>query len=126
MAADMKIYLLKLKATQEERRKQMGRGYHTGDYVCCHEDGTPYRPSYITNQFQHILKIEGLPRIRFHDLRHTAASLLIEKGVMLVQISKFLGHEKISTTADIYGHLSAEGKKETVNAMGKILKVNTR
>ena len=119
--ADMKAYLQELKQTQDERRKQMGRAYHPGDYVCTSEDGSPFMPNYITAQFRRILEQEGLPIIRFHDLRHTAASLLIEKGVMLVQVSKFLGHEKISTTVDIYGHLSAEGKKETAEAMDGLL-----
>ena len=122
--ADVKTYLLDLKAEQDKRRRRMGRGYHPGDYVCCQEDGNPFNPNYVTIRFKQILEEEGLPPIRFHDLRHTAASLLIEQGVMLVQVSKLLGHEKISTTVDIYGHLSKESKKESVEAMGKLLTIS--
>ena len=121
MPADVKAYLQGLKRTQDKRRREMGEAYHPGDYVCTSEDGSPFPPSYITAQFPLILKQAGLPIIRFHDLRHTAASMLMEKGIMLMQVSKFLGHKKIATTVDIYGHLSAEGKKETAKAMGSLI-----
>ena len=66
---------------------------------------------------------ESLPHIRFHELRHTAGSLLLEKGLSAKQIQEYLGHEEISTTLDIYGHLSIEGKKEASNVMSEILKM---
>jgi len=124
MPADARAYLLDLKKKQEKHRKRMGRAYHPGDYVCTHEDGRPFTPIYVTTRFNRVLLEEGLPVIRFHDLRHTAASMLIEQGVMLVQVSKFLGHERIATTVDIYGHLSDESKKETAEAMGNLLTIS--
>jgi len=125
LPAEMKTYLQGLKRAQDERRRIMGSAYHSGDYVCAQEDGTPYRPSYVTIRFKEILQQNKLPHIRFHDLRHTAGTILMERGMMAMQISKFLGHEKVATTLDIYGHLSLEGKKETAETMGNILKLNS-
>jgi integrase len=52
-----------------------------------------------------LLAAAALPRIRFHDLRHSAASLLIAAGVELVEVSMLLGHSELRVTADLYGHL---------------------
>jgi len=124
MPADAKAYLLDLKAGQDERRRLMRRAYHPGDYVCTGEDGSPFQPHYITMRFKQILVEEKLPIIRFHDLRHTAASMLIERGLTLVQVAKFLGHEKISTTVDTYAHISDQRRKETAETMGNLLTIS--
>ena len=121
LTPEIKAYLQDLKSEQEENRKLMGRSYHKSDHVCTWADGRPFSPDYVSPRFKRILEIHGLPHIRFHELRHTAGSMLMERGMMVMQISQFLGHEQISTTLDIYGHLSIEGKKETATAMAEIL-----
>ena len=66
----------------------------------------------------------GLPEIRFHDLRHTAGSLLLAQGVNIKQIQEFLGHSDVTTTLNIYTHTDEEAKKETAAAMGKALNLH--
>lgn len=114
-------YLLGLKQTQEERRKLLETAYHDSDNICVWGDGRPFSTDYITQRFPKILDKHGLPRIRYHELRHTAGSLLLEKGLSAKQIQEYLGHEKVSTTLDIYGHLSAEGKREAATTIGGLL-----
>jgi len=107
--------------TPDMAQKLLGRSCHKSNHVCKWADGRPFSPEYVSLRFKRILEKHGLPHIRFHELRHTAGSMLMERGMMAIQISQFLGHEKVATTLDIYGHLSIEGKKETATAMAEIL-----
>ena len=84
-------------------------------------DGQEVRPDYITRKTKQLMKKCNLPVIRFHDLRHTAASLLAPY-VTPKQLQEFLGHENISTTYDVYTHILDDQKKETSEAMNNILK----
>lgn len=102
------------------KRKQTETG-NLSDHVCTWPDGRPADPSYISHAFKQFLETHDLPIIRFHELRHTTGSLLLEKGLSVKQIQEYLGHENISTTLDIYAHLSLEGKKEVAQAMDNIL-----
>ncbi|MGW8249324.1 MAG: tyrosine-type recombinase/integrase [Anaerolineales bacterium] len=68
-----------------------------------------------------VLKAANLPRIRFHDLRHTAASLMLNHGVPVIVVSKILGHAKPSTTMDIYGHLIHEMQSEAAKIMDELV-----
>lgn len=86
------------------------------DKVCRLADGRPIQPQYVTRVFYKLLDKYGLPKVRFHDLRHTAASMLISK-VPLFQVKQFLGHEDISTTANIYGSLLDSERKESAIAV---------
>ena len=76
----------------------------------------------MSHEFGKLLERHNLPRIRFHELRHTTGSLLLEKGATIKQIQEYLGHEDVSTTLNIYAHLSVEGKKETALTMGSMFK----
>lgn len=117
----LKTYLQQLQAEQERRRQLMGSAYQAGDRICVWQDGRPLSPDYLTNRFSAILKKNSLPHIRFHELRHTAGSLLLEQGLSPKQIQEYLGHEKITTTLDIYTHLSAESKREAANVLDSLL-----
>jgi integrase len=64
-----------------------------------------------------IVEMHGLPRMRFHDLRHSCASLLLANGVPLKQIQEWLGHSDFSTTANIYAHLDYRSKLSSAKAM---------
>lgn len=91
-------------------------------HVCrSRKTGKQYAPDYVSQRFKLILKQHGLPIIRFHELRHTAGSVLLEQGANMKQIQEFLGHEQISTTFDIYAHLSLDGKRQTADVMGAAL-----
>ena len=67
--------------------------------------GTPQSPSNLLKEFKALLKKAGLKKIRFHDPRHTATSLMLNHGVPVLIVYKLLGHSKLSTTLDIYGHM---------------------
>ena len=81
-------------------------------------------PDYITNAFPALLKRNGLRKIRFHDLRHTCASLLLKNGVSMKQIQEWLGHSDFATTANIYSHLDYNSKIMSANAMMETVKIN--
>ena len=123
MTSEIKALLLSIRAKQAENRAIFGNCYHQNEYVFTWEDGRLMLPDYVTKRFKRILKDNGLPQIRFHDLRHTTASLLISKGWDMKRISEWLGHGDISTTANIYAHLGFETKKDTAKAMSELLKL---
>lgn len=113
-------YLKKLKRQQDLFRAKPGKDKHPDPqrHVCVHSNGKPFSPDYVSQGFANLLKRHNLPPLRFHELRHTAGSLLIENGRSVKEVQELLGHERASTTLDIYTHLSVEGKKETAKAMG--------
>ena len=77
-------------------------------YVFVDAMGNLIQPDSVTTGFPQLLKENGLRRIRFHDLRHSCASLLLKEGVPMKQIQEWLGHSDISTTANIYAHLDSQ------------------
>ena len=74
LTAEMSRFLQQLKQTQQENQTFFGSGYTVNDYVCKRENGEPFKPNYITERFIKIIQKHDLPKIRFHDLRHSAAS----------------------------------------------------
>ena len=111
--------LLRLRAEQAENRRLCGDSYIRGyeGYICVSEMGARIRPEYLSCHFEQVLERNGLRRIRFHDLRHSSASLLLANHVPLKQIQEWLGHSDFSTTANIYAHLDAQSKSSTADAM---------
>lgn len=102
-----------------------GNTYHKEfeDYICLDFKGKLFRPEYITDHFQIILKNNGLRHIRFHDLRHSCASLLLSKGVPMKAIQEWLGHSTYSTTANFYAHLEDNYKSFSADVLSSSLKV---
>jgi integrase len=76
--------------------------------------GSPLDGTAASRRFSDALVRAGLPRVRFHDLRHGAASMLIERGVDLATVSAILGHSNIGTTVDLYGHLTETHKRDAM------------
>ena len=111
--------LYRLKAQQEMNRKMCGKGYCNDfrEYIYVNEIGELIKPGYITQHFPLVLKKNGLRKIRFHDLRHSCASLLYANGVSLKEIQEWLGHSDISTTSNIYTHLDFSSKIASANAI---------
>ena len=111
--------LYRLKTQQEENRSLCGNAYNTEytEYVYVNELGELIKPNYITQRFPEFLVKNNLKRIRFHDLRHSCASLLYANGVGLKDIQEWLGHSDISTTANIYTHMDFKSKIASANAI---------
>ena len=115
----MKERLLQQKKVQAENRKLCGRSYvkdYMG-YVCVNEIGAILKPNYISTSFPKLLEANGLRHIRFHDLRHSCASLMLANGVPMKQIQEWLGHSDFSTTANIYAHLDYSSKLHSADVM---------
>lgn len=119
LTAPMRQMLISLRAQQAENRRLCGNCYCTKyeGYICINEMGYRINPEFLSKNFQRILEQNGLRRIRFHDLRHSSASLLLSNGVPLKQIQEWLGHSDFSTTANIYAHLDPTSKLNTADAM---------
>lgn len=117
----LKEYLQTVWDRQEKERQLTGRTYSEDEHICQWADGTVFQPDYVSRRFAKLLEKNHLPKIRFHDLRHTAGSMLVNSGHTIKQVQEFLGHEKASTTLDIYSHVSLEGKKNTAVAMDELL-----
>ena len=90
---------------QEEERALMGEKWKEHDLVFPSEVGTPIEPRNLSRHFKTVLKKVGLPQTtRFHDLRHSCATMMLAQGIPLQDVSAVLGHSSISITADIYDH----------------------
>ena len=123
MIPELKEILLAHKERQELYRKEFRKSYNKKylDMVCVNPLGDLIKPSYITAHFPKLLEKNGLRNIRFHDLRHTCASLLVSLEVNMKVIQKYLGHSNMSTTADIYSHLDVKATGEAGMKLGKLL-----
>lgn len=114
-------YFMQIKENQELNKKICGNcyNYKYDGYVFVDEMGERLKPGYLTTAFPEFLEKNGLRRMRFHDLRHSCASLLLANGVPLKQIQEWLGHSDFSTTANIYAHLDYTSKLSSAQAMEK-------
>lgn len=113
------IILLEEKEKQEMYRRLFKKSYCRDylDYICVDQCGKLLRPNYVTEHFSWLIEKYGLRKVRFHDLRHTCASLLLSNGISMKQIQIWLGHSTFSTTADIYAHLDYSAQEASANAM---------
>lgn len=117
----LKTYLLELQAHQKEMRMLYGNTYYENEHVCQWDDGREFSVDYPTHHFSIVLKNNNLPRITFHELRHTVGSILYNSGVGLKEVQNFLGHSDMSTTANIYTHLTPAAERATSNVLGNLL-----
>ena len=119
LVTNFREMLLAKKEKQEHYRKLCGRSYCKEylDYIFVNEMGERWKPRYLSDGFKRILEQNGLRRIRFHDLRHTCASLLLTNNVPMKKIQEWLGHSDFSTTANIYAHLDFQSKISSAEAM---------
>ena len=126
---DPVVEMLQVQKEHREVYRKMFQGSYNAqylDYVCVNQLGELLRPSYVTDHFRELLEKYGLRHIRFHDLRHTFASLLISKDVPLINVSNFLGHSDLSTTANIYAHLDKASKQASADVISDILQGENR
>jgi integrase len=111
------------KASQNEERLRLGTLWHDGDLVFPSLTGTPMNAKNLTSRsFKPLVEQVGLPRtVRFHDLRHTCATLLLGKGVHPKIVQELLGHATIAITLDTYSHVLPNMQGEAVHAMENAL-----
>lgn len=100
--------LMALRAHQKQQKLQRelkGARWDENGLIFTNSVGNPLDASNMRKEFNRVLAAAGLPRVRFHDLRHTAASLMLNNHVPLIVAARMLGHQRPSVTLDIYGHL---------------------
>ena len=107
---------------QSAERLFVGKEWEDNDLLFANEVGRPIDAGNLRRRsFQPLLKEAALPSIRFHDLRHTAATLLLAQGVYPKAVSEMLGHSQISMTFDLYGHVTPTMQRVAAQAMDEIL-----
>jgi len=107
---------------QRQEREAAGTGWKASDYVFTRPDGSPIEGVTVTRHFNTFLRRATLRRIRFHDLRHSAATLLLEQGVELVVIKELLGHAHIGVTATVYAHVRLRLQRDAIDLLGNALR----
>ncbi len=107
---------------QEARRAAMGDSWQETGFVFSTRQGTPLDGSEVTRQFQKLLSAAGLPRKRFHDLRHSCATFLIAEGVSPRDIMAILGHSGIAVTMNTYAHVLPETQRAAAQRIDNLLK----
>ncbi len=115
--------LLAMKQKQEEWKKLYGDSYNYDyeGYVYVRPDGVRYKADFVTQSFPKFLETNNFRKIRFHDLRHTCATMLRHTGVPMEDIQKYLGHSTITTTEGIYAHFDDTKHKKTVASLSNFL-----
>ncbi|MCY6485341.1 site-specific integrase [Clostridium aestuarii] len=110
---------------QLQNKLLLGNEYTDNNFVICQTNGNPYNPDYITGNFaRHISKLSkelNIPKIRFHDLRHTHATLLLKQGINPKVVSERLGHSQVSLTLDTYSHVLPDMQKEAAEKLNDLL-----
>jgi integrase len=102
---------------------QLGDAWTDLDLIFPNAVGCPYDPDVLRrNWWYPLLKRAGLPQIRFHDLRHTAATLLLARGVPVKVVSEMLGHADIAITLRIYAHVLPHMQQHAVDTMDAMLR----
>ena len=119
------VLLQEHKKQIDKNKKLCGNSYNKKylDYICVDSMGKLFRPEYVTDHFTLIMNKnkEILRKIRFHDLRHSCARLLLAKGIPMKEIQDWLGHSTYSTTANIYAHLEKDTKNKSANVLSNVL-----
>jgi len=108
---------------QSKMKLELGGKYYKSDsdFVCTWPNGKPFSPSHVSERFKLRMKKYGLISLRFHDLRHSAASLMITQNVPMKGVSDRLGHSTIVITNDLYGHIERSVQEKIAEAVDKAL-----
>ena len=115
---NVKAVLLKVKKKQTENRLQVGNLWHNKEgFVFTNEFGQHLTKSTVYNNFKRCAEAAGIPETRFHDLRHTYATLALQQGIDVKTVSSNLGHATVAFTLDVYGHVSEQMQKDSADRM---------
>ena len=120
MNEEIKKYLKSVRKQQLENKMLFGNTYNDSGYVCTYEDGSVMQPDYLSKHFSKLLidNSDKIKKIRFHDLRHSSATMLLSLGFNLESIKAWLGHSDISTT-QIYAHFIDDKKQTMLDSLNK-------
>jgi len=113
--------LKKLKTREKQDKLRLGTDYQNNNFVFCWQDGRYIRPDYAWKKLKKLLNAHNLPNIRFHDLRHTFATILLEAGEHPKIVSEMLGHSSITITLDTYSHVLPSMQEKAAGKMNNIL-----
>lgn len=119
--APVAVKLREHRARQNRERLAAGDRWRESGHVFASTIGTPLDGPNVTKAFQRLLASAGLPRKRFHDLRHACATNLLLQGVDLRVMSDILGHSRISPTADTYAHVLPSLKADASDRLSGLL-----
>jgi integrase len=110
------------KAEQNKRKLLLGESYEDYGLVFCQGNGKPFQPSELTRAYNKLIKKAGVTPVRFHDLRHTHATLMLKQQIHPKIVSERLGHSKVGITLDTYSHVLPNMQKEAADQFDQILK----
>jgi len=116
MMPKLALFLREYRAERESIYWQLGKPLALDDLVFASVEGKPFDPSILSHEFARIARQAGLENVRFHDLRHTFASLMFLRGAKPKVISEALGHSSVAFTMDVYSHI-IEGMQEDAMAL---------
>lgn len=123
------INIIEEKILERKKRIEMDKEFYKNsynkafnDFICVQENGNLVSPDMLSQNFQAVIKRYNLKKIRFHDLRHSCATLLYKKGVPLKDIQLYLGHSSIATTANIYSHFDYSQNEKSIKVIEDSLK----
>lgn len=110
------------KAKQNKLMLATGNRYNDKDFVFTNTVGNHFDPSTLGHKFNMAIEAAGVPKIRFHDLRHTHATISLEAGMSLKEVQDKLGHSSIKTTGDVYAHVTDNMKKQSSELFDEYIK----
>jgi integrase len=111
---------------REHRRRQLaarlraGSAWQNHDLVFCHADGSPVPPHHLNRRWNELVEESGLPRITPYGARHTAATIMLIRGVPPKVVSTILGHANVGTTLGLYGHVLDEHYRSAAEVVGSL------
>ena len=117
-------HLIRLQEEQDKRRQRAGDAWHDEGFVFTNELGEPLHPNAVTRQFDELIAMAAVPRIRIHDLRHTNATLLLTQNIHPKIVQERLGHSTISMTLDLYSHAAPHLQRQAAVTLDQILDGN--
>lgn len=109
------------KRCQEENENLLGKQYINSGFICTHNNGESINPENLGKTFKKLIKEYKLEPIRFHDIRHSFATILLQNGTNPKIVSEILGHSDVQTTLNVYSHVLPDLQKDTMQQLEGIL-----
>jgi integrase len=120
LPAFLQPFLERQRQAQTLQQERLGSGWQGIDLVVSREDGSPVNPDSLSSAWRRLLRKHGLPPVRFHDLRHAHATLMLVQGVHPKVVSERLGHASVGITLDTYSHVLPSLQSQAVEAFDRL------